>query len=156
MIPKKGFTLIELLVVIAIIGILASIVLVSLSGARNKAKDARITSSLGQMRTTGEIIYDTDGNYAKVACGTIADPCVCAGSTDIQTLCTDIYRQGGTDLAIRIGNSATCVNCNFCAVSKLNSGGYWCVDSGLKSERLTAASTTCVVGCVAGGNCLCD
>jgi prepilin-type N-terminal cleavage/methylation domain-containing protein len=54
---KKGFTLVELLVVIAIIGVLASVVLVSLSSSRDKA---RIAAGL-QFSAN---IYHTLGAYA--------------------------------------------------------------------------------------------
>ncbi len=50
----KGFTLIELLVVIAIIGILASVVLVSLQSARKKGNDTRVISAVNQIRTALE------------------------------------------------------------------------------------------------------
>ncbi|MCF7795467.1 type II secretion system GspH family protein, partial [Patescibacteria group bacterium] len=38
---KKGFTLIELLVVISIIGLLSTISVVALNGARKKGRDAK-------------------------------------------------------------------------------------------------------------------
>jgi len=56
---NKGFTLIELLVVIAIIGILASIVLASLSSAREKGADAKIQAQISNMRAQAELFYNS-------------------------------------------------------------------------------------------------
>src|SRR3989344_1689786 len=59
---QKGFTLIELLVVIAIIGLLSSVVLASLNGARKKARDARRLSDIKSLQSALELYYDSNSN----------------------------------------------------------------------------------------------
>lgn len=55
--------MIELLVVIAIIGILSSIVLVSLNSARQKARDVRRLSDIRQILLALELFFDDNGHY---------------------------------------------------------------------------------------------
>lgn len=61
---NKAFTLLELLVVIAVIGILASVVMVSLSNSKTKARDAKRKTDLNQLAQAMELYgYDNNGSY---------------------------------------------------------------------------------------------
>ena len=60
---SRGFTLIELLVVIAIIGLLASIVVASLSTVQAKARDARRVADVDQLRKALTIYSSNYGTY---------------------------------------------------------------------------------------------
>ena len=77
---NKSFTLIELLVVIAIIGLLSSIVLVALKGARERAQNAKMDIILEQIDRTARIDYENYENWSP-------DVCPIAGSQGGASLC---------------------------------------------------------------------
>lgn len=70
---QTGFTLIELLVVIAIIGLLASVVLLSLNSAREKSRNAKRLADVRQIASALELYFNDCGSYPVQTSVTLGD-----------------------------------------------------------------------------------
>lgn len=112
---KRGFTLIELLVVIAIIGILASIVLVSLNGARGKGRDAKRIAEMQQMWRAIELLGNDNS--------TAFSGCTTAGY-NVASTCTspDLSQFSDPSGVATACGAAPTEACNYTVSSKAGSG----------------------------------
>ncbi|MFC1597912.1 type II secretion system protein [Patescibacteria group bacterium] len=60
---QKGFTLIELLIVVAIIGLLATLAIVSLTSAQQRARDTKRVADAKAIQTALELYWNESADY---------------------------------------------------------------------------------------------
>ena len=153
----RGFTLIELLVVIAIIGILSSVVLVSLNSARSKGKDGRVQEEASQIKTWLEsnnngTSYNDITSTATAGTANNAGTSTLSTSTGLGLLLSDINTLEGAYPSIYVvstGASASSSTIGTYSVYVKQSNGYFCVSS---SGNSVTNTTGAAIPAPAAGN----
>lgn len=156
---NKGFTLIELLVVIAIIGVLASIVLVSLNSARDKGKNAAIQKNLQNSIPAAELyshynttvltytnVCTTDLSQAKSISNFVLAAAKAYGGSSA-TVDSTISTAGAWNTSVCHANATGWAAAVPLKESASGSGAWWCVDNSGASKKITTALAANAIKC---------
>lgn len=141
---KSGFTLIELLVVISIIGILASLTLVSYTGAQKQTRDTQRRSDLNQYRNSLENYASANSGLYPLSISSINGLCGEGKPLDSSFIVScpiDPLNTG--DYAYGFFSSAA--GDSYVIYGGLETGGFWEICSNGKSGKIAVkpSSSTC-------------
>ncbi len=135
--------MIELLVVIAIIGILATIVLVSLNTARAKARDARRSSDMHQIALAMEMYYDSQSpsTYLPLPVANVSIPAASAIGTYLNPVPLD-PSNSGSQIYKWVGQAAAAPSTWYCAWVQLEvPAATWVVSNPNGTKQVPAVPT---------------
>lgn len=123
---NRSFTLLELLVVIAIIGLLSSIIFVSLGFVRARAQDVSIEAHLAQIRTASQMYITEHGNYSDLF----------HQETEAKKIINALKEI--TEVIFRPSSQEYCVQ------AKAKTSGFFCLDNTGRIGKGTCVSNLCV------------
>ena len=156
-----GFTLIELLVVVGVIGLLAAVILGSISSARGKGKDAKVKQSATEIRKLLEFEYGDSSSYVNLLAAWFPDAAACnAGfngtyAVNMRAICSSAVTTigatspGGGIYPIFIGAQSVITTRYTIMMWLPHKGRYYCIGSNGEVSETTDGSTWNAPGCYA-------
>ncbi len=170
---SAGFTVLELLITVAIIGVLASIILASVSTSRARASDKKILEDLNTVRNEAQLYLDSAGSFgpntanAKCSAGGVSATLFAdmtnpsTGSTNphiakINSAIASANAESGGSVNVNGKYSNTrCVNSpTTWAIAvrlKEDTTSSWCVDSNNVSKKVSGDASAAFTFPVAAG-----
>ncbi|MBU1045559.1 type II secretion system GspH family protein [Patescibacteria group bacterium] len=134
---REGFTIVELLIVVAIIGILATIVIVSLREASDRARNTKIITNITQIRKVAEDMYIQEASGYESLCLSGA---LNGDYSDILTILeNDVEKYGGEVVSCYASRYSYCVTAQLTG----STTKYFCIDE--QGNNLESTSNACSV-----------
>ena len=155
---RKAFTLIELLIVIAIIGILSSVIYVSLNSAKSKASEAKVKNDVGTLATALEVVK-VDRDLEPIVPTNIVDNTSTANDSNVNrwtdggAINPDGVSGKGTRLVKVLPTNPfgffriRITNAGYAIIGSLGNGDFWCNTNGNGREITGKSETAAVADC---------